>query len=265
MYFWIMLRFACSCLFFLLCASSGMAQIRFTKLILDKNEKYVIQNSDILVTDTLIMGDSSEIVLNTQRKDNFIHAKVTFIGKGCKISGTGASADKAEAGMSPADQVGPCLLGKNGGSGANGSNGIPGNNLFLYFTDLNITGSLIININGGNGGDGGDGGRGGGGGPGTRVCAGGNGGNGGNGAPGGNGGDGGTLSIQCKNCPTLRGLLNGPIIVKNYGGYAGLGGDGGQGGSAGLGPINDGINGKKGMSGKDGIEGKHGAINFLSN
>lgn len=264
MYFWTMLRIAL--LFILLFYSSlSMAQIRLEKLVLEKNEKYVIEGSDILVTDSLIMGDSSEIVLNPQKKDNFIHAKVTIVGKGCQISGVGSSSKKAKDGIPGVDQAGPCLLGRNGGNGYPGSQGLSANNLFLYFTELQINGSLTINLNGGDGGDGGDGGRGGGGGPGTRVCSGGNGGNGGNGANGGNGGDAGTLSIQCKNCPTVRGLIHTFLIVKNYGGYSGLGGEGGFGGSGGLGSYNDGVNGKKGKSGKDGVEGKNGAIIFLSN
>jgi hypothetical protein len=250
---------------FLVHSSLSIAQIRLAKLVLEKNEKYYIQDSDILVSDTLIMGDSSEIVLNPQKKDNFIHSKVTIVGKGCTISGVGTSSLKANEGVTAVDQVGPCLLGRNGGNGSPGSNGLPANNLFLYFTNLNITGSLTINLNGGDGGDGGNGGRGGGGGPGTRVCPGGDGGIGGNGGNGGNGGDGGTLSIQCKNCPAVRSLINTLLFVKNYGGYKGYGGEGGFGGLAGLGPISDGVNGKKGNNGKDGIEGKDGAINFLSN
>ena len=249
---------------FLVYSSLSIAQIRLAKLVLAKNEKYVIDGTDILVTDTLIMGDSSEIVLNPHKKDNFIHAKVTIVGNGCLIFGVGSSSKKGKEGTAGIDQVGPCLLGRNGGNGYPGSSGLPANNLFLYFTELNITGSLTINLNGGDGGDGGDGGRGGSGGPGTRVCAGGNGGNGGNGANGGNGGDAGNLSIQCKNCPTVRGLIHTFLIVKNYGGYAGLAGEGGVGGSSGLGPFNDGVYGKRGMSGKEGVEGKSGAINFLS-
>ena len=238
------------------------AQIRLVKLEVAKNEKYLIQGADVLDVDTLVMRDSSEIVLNPLKKDNFIHAKVTRIGKSCIISGKGASATKGKEGIAGIDQQGPCVLGRNGGNGSPGANGFPANNLFLYFTELNISGSLTINLNGGDGGDGGDGGFGGSGGPGTRVCEGGNGGNGGNGAHGGNGGDGGNLTIQCKGCPTLRALINKSVIIKNYGGYAGLGGDGGPGGDGGLGPIKDGHNGKRGLSGKQGKEGKNGAITF---
>ena len=252
-------------LFFLLSGFVGMAQIRLTKLVLEKHEKYFIKGADILVTDTLIMGDSSEIVLNPERKDNFIHSKTTIIGKGCIISGVGISAKRGVDGVAGVDQVGPCFLGRMGGNGSPGSSGQSANNLFLYLTDLKITGSLTINLNGGEGGDGGNGGRGGGGGPGTRVCAGGNGGDGGAGANGGNGGAGGTFSFQCKSCPLVRGLVNETLFIKNYGGFAGFGGEGGFGGSAGLGPINDGLNGRKGLNGKDGTEGKDGAIHFLSN
>jgi hypothetical protein len=243
----------------------GVAQITFRKLELGKNEKYFIEGSLILVTDTLLMADSSEIVLNPLKKENIINSRVTIIGKGCKISGVGASSKKGKDGIAGIDQAGPCLTGKVGGHGTHGLKGIQGNNLTLHLTDLIINGSLTINLNGGEGGDGGDGGRGGGGGPGTKVCTGGSGGDGGHGANGGDGGEGGTLSFQCKNCPTVRGLINKSITVKNYGGYAGLGGNGGIGGLAGLGPKGDGANGKRGLNGKDGLEGKNGAIKFLSN
>jgi len=242
-----------------------MAQIRLTKLVLEKNEKFFIEGTDILVTDTLIMRDSSSIVLNPQKKDNFIHSKVTMIGKGCVISGSGPLLKQASEGIAATDQSGPCSPGRIGGNGSPGSQGNPANNLSVYFTELHISGSLTINLNGGDGGDGGDGGLGGGGGPGTRLCAGGAGGNGGNGGDGGNGADGGTLSIECKNCPSVRGLIGNSIIVKNYGGYAGLGGEGGIGGPGGLGPIKDGLNGKRGKKGKDGLGSKNGVINFLSN
>jgi len=62
-------------LVFLLLVSSVKGQIRVTKLVLDRKEKFVIENSDILVVDTLIMLDSSSIFLNLTKKDNFIHAK----------------------------------------------------------------------------------------------------------------------------------------------------------------------------------------------
>lgn len=252
-------------LFFLTQGVISFAQIRFAKLELGKNEKYFIEGSLILVTDTLVMGDSSEIVLNPLKRDNIINSRVAIIGKGCRISGVGMSAKKGKNGIPGADQAGPCIMGKAGGHGSHGSKGLPGNNLTLHLTDLTIDGSLTINLNGGDGGDGGDGGRGGNGGPGTRVCTGGNGGDGGHGASGGEGGEGGTLSIQCKNCSSVRGLINKSIIVKNYGGYAGLGGNGGTGGLSGLGPKGDGVNGKKGLNGKDGLEGKTGPIKFLNN
>ncbi len=264
MYFWPMSRKALIVIF-LIQSFVCIGQVSLEKLILSKNEKYFILDTDMLTVDSLIMGDSSQLILNPQKRVNHIHANVTIVGRGCVISGIGVSPNKATEGLAGADQLGPCLEGKNGGIGSHGSPGQPANNLFLYFTDLIINGSLIININGSDGGEGGNGGRGGGGGPGTRVCKGGNGGMGGHGGKGGNGGDGGSLSIQCKNCPALRGLIYRTIIIKNYGGYAGLGGEGGPGGLAGLGPLNDGVNGKKGLNGKDGIVGKVGTINFSSN
>lgn len=46
-----------SCLILLLGFSVSHAQIRLAKLSIEKNEKYLIQASDILVVDTLIMAD----------------------------------------------------------------------------------------------------------------------------------------------------------------------------------------------------------------
>jgi len=252
-------------LFFLTQSVVSLAQIRFVKLELGKNEKYFIEGSLILVTDTLVMGDSSEIVLNPLKKENIINSRVTIIGKGCKISGLITPSKQSKNGNAGVDQSGPCLVGGNGGNGAPGAKGIHGNNLTLHLTNLTIEGTLTINLNGSNGGDGGDGGRGGSGGRGTKTCVGGNGGDGGIGGEGGHGGHGGTFSIQCKNCPSVRGLVNKSIIVKNYGGYAGLGGNGGVGGLASLEGKNNGAKGKNGLNGKDGVEGKRGAIKFLTN
>ncbi|QLH33118.1 MAG: hypothetical protein HWD62_12490 [Cyclobacteriaceae bacterium] len=50
--------------------------------------------------------------------------------------------------------------GKSGGDAEDGANGETGTNLFLYSDDIQIKGSLTIDLNGGDGGDGGDGGQG---------------------------------------------------------------------------------------------------------
>lgn len=262
------MRFAILFLLSLL-SFSCFAQLRYSTLQLKAKEVFQIKESDIVVVDTLIMEDSSSIVLNHDKKENFIHAKKIMIGKGCRIDGRGANGTPGKAGLKGNTGEGPCRDGQVGKNGTGGSYGDNGVNLYLYCSDFIIKGNIEIDLSGGNGGDGGKGGEGGGGSPGTRVCVGGNGGNGGNGSTGGNGGDAGTLTISCKNCTDLRSLLNQVISVNNFGGVGGLGGDAGPGGSAGLNPtgntIQDGKLGAKGKSGLPGQSGKKGAINFMPN
>jgi len=255
--------------FSLVVATSAHSQIRLAKLELKAREIYKIEGSDILVIDTLIMHDSSSIVLSHEKKENFIHSKKIIVGKACRIDGSG---DDGKPGMNGAKGLsgeGPCRDGQLGRNGLGGSHGENGINLFLYCNDLQIKGSLIIDLSGGDGGNGGKGGEGGGGSPGTRVCQGGNGGSGGNGSTGGNGGNGANLLISCKGCPDLLAMLNRSIFAKSYAGRAGLGGDAGAGGFAGLNPAGDskqdGKKGLKGKAGADGLPGKSGAINFERN
>ena len=234
-------------------------------MIIGINETFELTGSDIIVVDTLIMLDSSKIILNSEKADNFIHAKIVKIGVGCEIIGKGSNGTNGEAGLPGYTAIGPCkdgISGRNGTPGTSANNGI---NLYLYFDVLTIKNKLLIELSGGDGGDGGGGGIGGGGSPGTRLCQGGDGGKGGDGSPGGNGGDGGNLTLSCKGCPDLRGWLGNKINVRAYGGNAGLGGDGGLGGLAGLvsaGKTLDGEQGPKGKAGVSGESGRNGAINI---
>jgi len=256
-----MVRFVCCFLFLSLCFSAT-GQIRLTKLSLKEGEKYLIQASDILVVDTLVMADSSQVVLNMDKKDNFIHAKIAIIGIGCSINGGGVKGTDGTKGIHGVDQLSPCRSGGPGQDGTQGLDGNNGNNLFIYSDDLQINGSLTINLNGGDGGDGGKGGQGGGGGPGTRVCSGGDGGSGGSGSRGGHGGNGGNLTINCLRCPDYQVWIGSRLHIKNYGGFGGIGGEAGRGGLAGLGPVRDGKNGLRGYHGEEGENGKNGAIFF---
>ncbi|MBI1770065.1 MAG: hypothetical protein HY015_02360 [Bacteroidetes bacterium] len=247
---------------FVFWVSTGYSQIRVTKLVLDPGEKFVIEKSDILVVDTLVMQDSSSILLNLSKKDNFIHAKEVLIGMNCSIIGHGANGKSGSAGQKGNTSRTPC---RSGFPGSNANEGIAGQNaanLSLYFDNMKISGSIIVNLNGGDGGDGGKGGIGGDGGSGTRVCIAGDGGRGGNGANGGTGGRGGTINIACKNCDDLHVIMGSKLIVKNFGGLGGIGGDGGSGGRAGLGPIGDGKNGLRGINGAGAALGKDGVINL---
>lgn len=259
-----MLKLVCG-LFLSLVSLAVTAQIRLDKLVLEPGKSFLLEGSDIIVIDTLMMGDSSSLVLNRNKADNFIHAKVALFGRGCTIDGSGKRGDDGKTGKAGADQASPCRQAYAGADGEFGHDGENGNNLFIYSDEILIDGSLTINLNGGNGGRGGDGGAGGGGGPGTRVCPGGDGGAGGNGTRGGHGGNGGNLTIQCKRCPPIQVWVNSLLHIKNYGGVGGEGGNAGQGGLAGLGSMRDGRNGTRGVHGEEGQAGKSGSITFNRN
>jgi len=250
---------------FVILSASGFSQIRMTTLSLKQKEVFEIQGTDILVVDTLIMRDSSSIVLNSSKKDNFIHAKTTIIGIGCKITGKGSSGRIGKIGKKGLSLSAPCRSGTDGDNGTDGTSGRDGVNLSLYLTNLKVNGTLTIDISGGDGGDGGQGGPGGDGSQGTKVCQGGDGGNGGSGGNGGNGGKSGALTINCKQCPDLHLWMGERLIIINFGGFAGLGGDGGLEGQRGLSSLKDGAQGKRGSTGKDGEAGKPGAISFERN
>ncbi|MEQ8362048.1 MAG: hypothetical protein RIF39_06380 [Cyclobacteriaceae bacterium] len=236
------------------------------KLVIPSGASFELKESDILVVDTLIMENDSKIILNRNKADNFIHAKLIKVGSDCTIIGNGENGTDGEKGLGGYTAVGPCKDGIAGRRGTPGTSASHGVNLFLYFDELEITGKLLFELNGGNGGDGGRGGNGGGGSPGTRLCAGGNGGAGGDGSKGGDAGNGGSLTFTTKNSGDLRSLLGNKIQVRVYGGNGGLGGDGGLGGLAGLvsaGRVSqDGETGPKGKIGESGESGKNGAINF---
>ena len=241
-------------------------QIRLSKLILKPKEVYELKESDILVLDSLIMMDSSKIILNKLKPDNFIHAKGAVFHRGSMIDGKGVHGIKGRTGRTGASPSSPCTDGGPGLAGSEGTHGGQGINLFLYFSDVKFKGPLIIDVAGGDAGDGGNGGSGGGGGQGTRPCKGGDGGQGGKGSNGGNGGNAGTVTFNASRIPELRSMLGSQIIIRNFGGNQGLGGDGGGGGFSGLSPVGnskmDGKMGRKGLKGKDGLPGKPGSINF---
>jgi hypothetical protein len=242
-----------------------VAQIRVGTLQLKSKEIYKILDSDIVVTDSLIMGDSSKIILDVSKKENFLHFKWISIGFGCSIIGRGKQGAAGIKGINGANGVGPCVDAQSGQLGLKGGNGEDGRNLTMYLNNVFIKGSLIIDLSGGDGGDGGRGGNGGNGGAGTRVCQGGDSGNGGNGGDGGNGGESGKLSINCQKCTvdirTIEGTL---MILRLYGGYAGLGGKMGIAGRVGTGSAKDGASGKNGVDGNEGISAKHGNFIYIT-
>jgi hypothetical protein len=243
-----------------------LAQIRVTKLVIKANESFNLGQSDILVADTLIMMDSSSLVLNKLKRENFIRAQVAVFGNNCSINGHGIDGKPGRNGISGNTPIGPCQDGTPGRNATKGLDGAPGVNLFLYLEHVTIQGKLIIDLSGGNGGRGGNGGNGGSGSPGTVHCIGGDGANGGNAGQGGNGANGGTLTLSSKKHPDIQEWIGTKILVKNGGGVAGPGGRAGYHGSAGLGPSRkNGKDGQAGTEGFSGITGIRGIINFESN
>ena len=85
-------------------AAQGFGQIRLDKLEIKARQAYTIEESDVLVVDTLIMRDSSRIVLNKEKSENIINVKVLIVNRGAQIIGNGAN---GEAGKGGAHGVGP--------------------------------------------------------------------------------------------------------------------------------------------------------------
>ena len=239
------------------------AQIRIGTLVIKSKQTFEFGNSDIIVADTLIMMDSSRIILNKLKSENYIRAKVAIIGKNCWIYGNGVAGKDGYTGANGKNPHGPCQPGTPARNGGRGLDGGPGTNLFLYLEKIVVNGTLVIDLSGGNAGDGGEGGLGGSGSPGTVHCRGGDGGQGGNGGVGGNGGRGGNLTFGGLDQEMVRMMLGSQIIVNTFGGNRGYGGQYGVGGSAGLGPSKmNGRNGQNGKVGERGRSGNNGVIQF---
>jgi hypothetical protein len=245
---------------------SGVTQVRVGTLVVKPNQTYQIGESDIIVADTLIMMDSSTIRLNRLKRENFIRAEVAYLGSGCKIVGSGVDGGAGNNGRNGETPVGPCRDGGNARNGGRGLDGGNGNDLYLYFGQLILTGKVEVDLSGGSGGKGGDGGDGGGGSPGTLHCVGGDGGDAGNGGNGANGGNGGKLTISCLRCSDVRALVSRQVSFKDSGGHFGFGGKSGYAGAPGLAPKRK--YGKTGTRGKDGLNGRpgeKGSLNFEIN
>jgi hypothetical protein len=238
----------------------GQTKVSFLQI--SARDTFQVDNSGSLVADTLIMNDSSFLLLNPKKTTNYIHVKTLIIGRQCVIDGRGQNGAAGPDGINGSGSFGPCRNGGNGRAGSKGSDGKPGLNLFLYLEKIIVNGNLIIDLAGGSGGDGGDGGEGGGGSPGTVHCKGGNGGIGGEAGSGGNGGPGGTLTFSGGDQETIRLMLGSQIVVNTLGGNFGYGGIPGGGGSAGLGPRKSGEDGKNGKNGLRGRPGSDGVIQF---
>lgn len=244
----------------------GFSQVRVGTLVIKPNEVFELGGSDIIVADTLIMMDSSTIRLNKLKRDNYIRAQIAYIGSGCRIDGRGVDGAAGRDGQNGDSASGPCRDGHHARAGGKGLDGGSGNNLYLYFEQLYLTGHVEIDLSGGLGGRGGNGGDGGGGSPGTVHCSGGDGGNGGNGGPGGNGGNGGILTVNCSRCPDVRALISKQMTFRSSGGHFGFGGRRGYAGAPGLAPNKrNGQTGNTGLDGANGKPGEKGTLNFEIN
>jgi hypothetical protein len=244
------------------------AQVRVSKLVIKPKQVYDLGQSDILVADTIVMMDSSRLILNKLKPDNFIRVKsIRVAGNYCIIDGRGVAGQPGREGIPGITPGGPCLNGTPGKDGTKGLDGTKALNLSLYFDKITVRGQLIIDLSGGTGGRGGNGGAGGGGSPGTRHCNGGNGANGGKAGVGGNGGNGGALTIVHSKPQVLKELiLSKKIIVRTLGGDAGPSGKGGYHGGAGLGPLKkNGKDGEPGPYNSNGVSGEKGSLVIQAN
>lgn len=243
------------------------AQLRVSKLVIKPKQVYDLGQSDILVADTIVMMDSSRLILNKLKGENFIRVKSIRVGNYCIIDGRGVNGQSGREGISGVTPGGPCLNGSPGKDGTKGLDGTKAINLSLYFEKISIKGQLIIDVTGGGGGRGGNGGAGGGGSPGTRHCNGGNGANGGKAGPGGNGGNGGAVTITFFKPQVLKDLiLSKKMVIRNLGGDAGPSGKGGYHGGAGLGPSKrNGKDGEPGPYNSNGISGEKGSVVIQAN
>jgi hypothetical protein len=246
---------------------SSFAQIRVSTLVIRPNEVYTLSQYDIHLADTLVMMDSSTLVLNKLKDENYLRVKVARFGNHCTIDGRGINGSSGRNGLDGITPVGPCIDGSIGKDGTRGLDGTRALTLYLYVEKMIVQGELIIDVSGGKGGKGGNGGNGGGGSPGTVHCFGGDGADGGKGGQGGNGGYGGVVTITTPVPQTIRDLVERKkIIVSFAGGGGGPSGTGGYHGGAGLGPSKrNGKDGEPGAYSKNGLSGEKGNLIIQAN
>ena len=106
--------------FFLLLAGCAHAQVRVSKLVIKEKETYVLENSDILVADTLIMMDSSRLVMNKLKPENYLRVRVARFGKDCVIDAKGVNGQPGRNGGNGSTPTGPCMNGSPGKTGTKG-------------------------------------------------------------------------------------------------------------------------------------------------
>ncbi len=107
----------------LLLSVASWGQISLKKLELKPKQVYTIKDSDIIVVDSLIMRDSSVIILNKLKPSNFIHAKVAVFYNGSSIEGKGVTGLKGKKGKTGGSPQSPCTDGGIGAPGIAGTGG----------------------------------------------------------------------------------------------------------------------------------------------
>ncbi len=107
--------------------------------------------SEQLLLDSLVMQDSSVLLLDNRYSTNIIRVNFLSIGKYCMLIGSGKDGENGTDGKNGFDRS-PGLDGKKGEIGFSAVN------LVLSFSKLSLRDNFIINLSGGNGGVGGVGG-----------------------------------------------------------------------------------------------------------
>ena len=219
-------------------------QIHAAEIVLGKGAKIVVRSPVEIVADRLIASDTEPSYLTFTAADGE----------------DGASGFQGVVGVPGLEPNGIGGTGGSGGPGASGANGSAFSYGTVYLNE--VSGKLIVSLEGGNGGAGGVGGAGGtggrgGNGPNNSLGPGGSGGSGGHGGNGGHGGDGPTVQVYYTSLAPGGELVDGTTPR-----VGGAGGAGGKGGLPGLGHP-DGQMGRAGSQGQAGHGGLPATVSFI--
>ena len=118
-------------------------------LKIDKGVAFQL-TGDSFSIDSLIMADSSALLLDNRHANNLVRANFVSIGSGCILNGAGNNGEDGPAGAD-----GSTALYAAGKAGRGGFSAV---NLFFNFTSIQINGVFQVFLIGGKGGNGGPGG-----------------------------------------------------------------------------------------------------------
>ncbi|HNP77580.1 MAG: hypothetical protein U0289_00610 [Cyclobacteriaceae bacterium] len=130
----------------LLCTSSVFAQ---QTLRVNPGEIFQLTGKTFLL-DSLVLGDSSQLLLDDNFDLTLIRCDYVTLGKGCAIIGIGKPGGQGLVGINSNSRA--------YSDGRPGTSGFAGISLIFNFRHLQLDGDFIINLTGGPGGDGGAGG-----------------------------------------------------------------------------------------------------------